>query len=287
MRRDPKGLLHPARLDDHGTCRHRPRLPTGREMPAPEQHVRFAAQWRGALRRVREHPAVVLAAGAMLVSGALLLHWLSRLTFWRDEWGFLLHRRGWGVATFLDPAVEHLSTIPILLYKAQLEIFGMAARRARTRSVAVVGFLASVALLFLYVRPGVGEWLALAAILPDSLPRPIMGRPALPVPDRILRIGGLRARRHCSASTGRGRRRDAAATVLLTAGLLFSDAGLPFVAAAAVSVGLDPARLRRAQRRRRSGGALAGLVRRLGPHSEHLRLPPQRGRTVRATSWME
>ena len=28
----------------------------------------------------------------MAVSGALLLHWLDRLTFWRDEWDFLLHR---------------------------------------------------------------------------------------------------------------------------------------------------------------------------------------------------
>src|SRR5689334_9457906 len=100
----------------------------------------------------------------MLVSGALLLHWLSRLTFWRDEWGFLLHRRGWGVGTFLDPAVEHLSTIPILLYKIQLEIFGMSSP-ASYQVVAVVGFLASVALLFLYVRQRVGEWLALAAIL--------------------------------------------------------------------------------------------------------------------------
>jgi hypothetical protein len=111
-------------------------------------------------RRVRAHPAVVLAAGAMLLSGGLLLHWLSRLTFWRDEWGFLLHRRGWSVGTFLDPAVEHLVAIPILIYKLLLETAGMDSP-VPFQVVAVLGFLTSVALLFIYVRSRVGEWLAL------------------------------------------------------------------------------------------------------------------------------
>ena len=69
--------------------------------------------------------ADLLAGAAILLSGAALLHWLSRLTFWRDEWGLLLHRRGWSVGTFLDPAVEHLVAIPILIYKLLLGIFGM------------------------------------------------------------------------------------------------------------------------------------------------------------------
>lgn len=194
--------------------------------------------------RIREHPAVVLAAGAMLVSGALLLHWLSRLTFWRDEWGFLLHRRGWSVGTFLDPAVEHLSTIPILLYKIQLQIFGMASP-ASYQVVAVVGFLASVTLLFLYVRLRVGEWLALAAILPILFLGPSWDD--LLFPYQIGFFGSVACGLGALLCLDRpSSRRDAAATVLLTAALLFSDAGLPFVAAAAVSVGLDPARLRRA-----------------------------------------
>jgi hypothetical protein len=194
--------------------------------------------------RLREHPAVVLAAGAMLASGALLLHWLSRLTFWRDEWGFLLHRRGWSVGTFLDPAVEHLSTIPILLYKLQLEIFGMSSP-ASYQVVAVVGFLVSVALLFTYVRLRVGEWVALAAILPILFLGPSWDD--LLFPYQIGFFGSMA----CGLATllcldRPSRRRDVAAAILLTAALLFSDAGLPFVAAAAVSVGLDSARLRRA-----------------------------------------
>jgi hypothetical protein len=195
-------------------------------------------------RRIREHPAVVLAAGAMLLSAALLLHWLSRLTFWRDEWNFLLHRRGWTVGTFLDPAVEHLSTIPILLYKVQLEIFGMSSPRSY-QVIAVLGFLASITLLFIYVRLRVGEWLALAAILPILYLGPSWDD--LLFPYQIGFFGSVA----CGLGAllcldGPSRGRDIAATVLLTVGLLFSDAGLPFVAAAAVSVGLDRERLRRA-----------------------------------------
>jgi hypothetical protein len=195
-------------------------------------------------RRVREHPAVLLAAGAMLLSGALLLHWLSRLTFWRDEWGFLLHRRGWNVGTFLDPAVEHLSTIPILLYKLQLEIFGMSSPTSY-QVVAVLGFLASVTLLFIYVRLRLGDWLALAATLPILFLGPSWDDLLFPYQIGFFGsvacgIGALL----CLDRPSRGR--DVAATALLIAGLLFSDVGLPFVAAAAVDVGLDRDRLRRA-----------------------------------------
>src|SRR5262249_7918004 len=145
--RDPERLLDASGLDDHGSGRHRRRLLTVRRVPASMERT---------AHRVREHPAVVLAAGAMLVSGALLLHWLGRLTFWGDEWNFLLHRRGWGVGTFLDPAVEHLSTLPIFLYKVQLATFGMSSPRSY-QVVAVLGFLTSMALLFAYVRSRAGE----------------------------------------------------------------------------------------------------------------------------------
>jgi hypothetical protein len=180
----------------------------------------------------------------MLLSAALLLHWLSRLTFWRDEWNFLLHRRGWGVGTFLDPAVEHLSTMPILLYKVQLAIFGMSSPRSY-QVVAVLGFLASVTLLFVYVRLRVGEWLALAAILPILFLGPSWDD--LLFPYQIGFFGSVSCGLAALLCLDRpSRRRDVTATVLLTAGLLFSDVGLPFVAAAAISVGLDRHRLGRA-----------------------------------------
>jgi hypothetical protein len=196
-------------------------------------------------RRIREHPATVLAAGAMLVSAGLLLHWLGRLTFWRDEWNFLLHRRGWSVGTFLDPAVEHLSTIPILLYKLQVETFGMSSPPRSYQLVAVLGFLASVTLLFIYVRRRLGEWLALAAILPILFLGPSWDD--LLFPYQIGFFGSMACGLGSLLLLDRPTRgRDIAVAALLTTALLFSDAGIPYVAAAAVSVALDPDRRHRA-----------------------------------------
>ena len=196
-------------------------------------------------RRIREHPATVLAGAAMLVSAGLLLHWLGRLTFWRDEWNFLLHRRGWSPGTFLDPAVEHLSTIPILLYKLQVETFGMSSPPRSYQVVAVLGFLASVALLFIYVRRRLGEWLALAAILPILFLGPSWDD--LLFPYQIGFFGSMACGLASLLLLDRPTRgKDIAVSALLVASLLFSDAGIPYVAAAAVSVALDPERRRRA-----------------------------------------
>ena len=197
-----------------------------------------------AARRAREHPAVLLAAGAMALSGALLLHWFSRITFWRDEWGFLLHRRGWSVGTFLDPAGEHLSAAPILIYKLLLETAGMNSPRPY-QVVAVLVFLLSVALLFVYARGRAGEWLALAGVLPILFLGPSWTD--LLFPYQIGFFGSMAcglAALLCLDRRTRGW--DIAATVLLCAGLLFSDAGIPFVAGVAVEVGLGRDRLQRA-----------------------------------------
>jgi len=180
----------------------------------------------------------------MVVSGAFLLHWLSRLTFWRDEWGLLLHRRGWSVGTFLDPAVEHLVAIPILIYKLLLATVGMDSPAAY-QLIAVCSFLASVALLFIYVRTRVGPWLALAAILPILFLGPSWDD--LLFPYQLTWFGSVA----CGIGAllcldRRSRNADVAATVLLVCGLLFSDAGIPFVAGAAVEVALDPRRVQRA-----------------------------------------
>ena len=182
-------------------------------------------------------PADALATCAVLLSGGLLLHWLSRLTFWRDEWGLLLHRRGWNVGTFLDPAVEHLVAIPILIYKVLLAIAGMDSP-APYQVVAVLTFLISVTLLFVYVRSRVGAWLGLAAILPILFLGPAWDD--LLFPYQMTWFGsvacGIAALLCLDRET---RNADIAATVLLIAGLLFSDAGIPFVAGAAVDVALS------------------------------------------------
>ena len=78
---------------------------------------------------------------------------------------------GLGVGTFLDPAVEHLVAIPILIYKLLLGVFGMASP-APFQVVAVITFLASAVLLYLYVRARLGAWSAVRnPAAPLSRPR--------------------------------------------------------------------------------------------------------------------
>jgi hypothetical protein len=195
-------------------------------------------------RRAGEHPAAVLAGGAMIVSGVLLLHWLSRLTFWRDEWDFLLHRRSWTVGTFLDPFVEHLLAVSILIYKVGVTTFGMDSARP-FQVVAVLLFLLSVGLLFIYVRRRVGEWIALAAILPILFLGPSWDDLLFPFQMALFGsvacgIGALLVLER------RDRAGDLLAMGLLLLGLLFSDLGIPFVAAATVELAFGRDRWRRA-----------------------------------------
>jgi hypothetical protein len=206
-----------------------------------------AAAGTGAGERRRDlptGPGTLLAGAAFLLSGVLLLHWLGRLTFWRDEWDFLLHRRPWTVGSVLDPFVEQLLAIPILIYKTLVSLFGMESP-VPFQVVAVLLFLASVGMLFIYVRRRVGEWLALAAILPilflgpswDDLLFPFQmalfgciacGIAALLMLERRDRIG------------------DLAAMALLLTALFFFDLGIPFVAAATVELAFGRDRWRRA-----------------------------------------
>jgi hypothetical protein len=196
------------------------------------------------VRLSRVHPADLLAGGAVLVSGAALTHWLSHLTFWRDEWEFLLHRRPWSAHSFFDPWVEELLAIPIAIYKVLLSLFGMDSA-APFQLIAVLLFLTSIVLVFFYARTRVGEWLALAAILPilflgeawDDLLFPFQmalfgsiacGVGALLALDRRDRAGGV------------------AATVLLIGSLFFFDLGIAFVAAVTLELALSRDRFRRA-----------------------------------------
>ena len=195
-------------------------------------------------RRAGEQPATLLAAAAMVASGVLLLHWLSRLTFWRDEWDFLLHRRSWSIGTFLDPFVEHLLAASILIYKVGVTTLGMDSARP-FQAVSVLLFLLSVALLFVYARRRVDEWVALAMILPILFLGPSWDDLLFPFQMALFGsmacgIGALLALER------RDRAGDLVAMGLLLVGLLFSDLGIPFVAAATILVAVTPERFSRA-----------------------------------------
>ncbi|HEX3563611.1 MAG TPA: hypothetical protein VHU24_12300, partial [Solirubrobacterales bacterium] len=189
-------------------------------------------------------PATLLAGAAMLASGILLLHWLGRLTFWRDEWDFLLHRRSWSPSTFLHPFAEQLLAIPTLIYRALVTTFGMDSPLP-FQVTAVLLFLLSVGMLFIYVRRRAGEWLALAAILPILFLGPSWDDLLFPFQMALFGsvacgIGALLALER------RDRSGDLVAMALLIVSLLFFALGIPFVAAATVELALTRERWRRA-----------------------------------------
>jgi hypothetical protein len=75
-------------------------------------------------RRLRA-PVPLCLSLALVGSLTLLLVLDSHLTFYGDDWWFLLYRRGWSPAVFLDPHLDHIAIAPVLTYKALLAVFGM------------------------------------------------------------------------------------------------------------------------------------------------------------------
>ncbi len=47
------------------------------------------------------------------------------LTFFYDEWAFILTRRGGGLGTYLDPHNGHLALFPVIVYKVLFATVGL------------------------------------------------------------------------------------------------------------------------------------------------------------------
>ena len=60
---------------------------------------------------VAQRPAAALFAFALAAAGALLAHYQSPLTFWRDEWDFLLHHSELSADSILSPHLEHVAVL--------------------------------------------------------------------------------------------------------------------------------------------------------------------------------
>jgi hypothetical protein len=185
-----------------------------------------------AVRRIS--PATALFAVAAATSGVLLLVWQSHLTFFYDDWDPLLDRRGLSADALLRPHIDHILLATTVVYKAVQTTIGM--RSPLPYAVVSTGtFLVSVALLFVYMRRRVGEWLALAGVLPilflGAASRDLLwsfqifffgamacGLGALLVLERPSRNG------------------DAVACALLALSFTFSELALPFVLGASLLI---------------------------------------------------
>jgi hypothetical protein len=179
----------------------------------------------------RLDPRVLLAV-AVAASGVLLLVLLSHLTFFGDDWDPLLYRRGFNFDVLLRPHGEHILLGPTLIYKGIQATIGME-KLLPYAVVSTASFLASAVLLFLYLRRRVGDWLALAGVLPVLF----MGTAwevllwPFEVSFTASMATGIGALLALERGDGRG---DALACGLLVVSLAFSELALSFALGAAV-----------------------------------------------------
>jgi hypothetical protein len=182
-------------------------------------------------------PVAVLAVG--LLGTAALVLWLDRdVSFYFDEWDFLLGRRGSGIDTYLDPHFEHIALIPVAFYKLVVAVFGMdSARPFQVGSTLTL--LAAIAVVYAYAQRRVGPWLGLALVAPVAVSGP--GWDNVLWPFQIGFTGSIAAGVGALLLLKRARAgADLLACVLLAVSMSCSSLGLAFALAVAVSIAVDP-----------------------------------------------
>jgi hypothetical protein len=184
----------------------------------------------------------VAALGVGLLAAGLLLLYAGRhLTFFYDEWNFILERRGGGLGTYLDPHNGHLSLFPVLVYKALFATVGLRSYLPY-RLVQILLHLGCGTLLYIIARRRLGP---LWALVPTALLL-VLGSAweDLLWPFQIgyfgSVLGGLGA---LTLLDGASRHRGWAAACL-TLAIISSGVGIPFVVAAAALMAVQRAPLR-------------------------------------------
>lgn len=163
--------------------------------------------------------------------------------FYVDEWNFMVERRGHDLDVFLDPQNGHLMALPVLVYKAFFEVFGVGSYMPY-RVMLVALELTVAGLFFALVRRRVDDAVAVAftvAVLffgPGW--EPLLS--AVGSPQIISLAAGLGMLLALDAGTRRG---DVIAAVLLAVSLASFSYGLMFAGAAAVDILLRPGGPRR------------------------------------------
>ncbi len=204
--------------------------------------------------RLRD-PASLLLAAAMTAAGVLIVVLGSKLSFFLDDWVFILYRRDFSLDSFLTPDNEHLVAGAVLLWKLMLSGFGMgSALPYRVVSTAI--FLLGDWFLFVWIRRRLGAWPALIATLPVLF----LGAAF----EDLLWFASITFIGSLTCGLGmlvaldrRDRAGDAIACAWLIGSMLFSSLWVPFAIGAALDVGL-----RRADRdwRRRAYVVLVPLA---------------------------
>lgn len=172
----------------------------------------------------------------MCVASVVVLVAGQHLTFFYDEWNFILLRRGGSLATYLDPHNGHLSLFPVAIYKLLFELVGLR-RYWPYRAVLVALDIASSVLLYALAARRIGRWLAIAPALLLALIGSANQDLLWPFQIGFLGsvAGGLGALLVIEARAAT-RTSDALATALVIYSLGSSSVGLAFVVAVAVGL---------------------------------------------------
>lgn len=179
-------------------------------------------------------PATVILVALFVAAAVLLLYAGRYLSFFYDEWAFILDRRGGSLGTFLDPHNGHLALFPVIVYKILFATVGLR-HYTPYRVAGVAMHLLCCFFLFKLVERRLGPWLAL---IPTALLL-FMGTAwqDLLWPFQIgfftSVAGGLGA---LLALERPDRRGDVPAAAFLVWSLSGSDVGLAFLVAAAVAL---------------------------------------------------
>jgi hypothetical protein len=215
-----------------------------RQVPTGPDPVTRVPEGRVSAPAAHSRAALICLGVATAASGAYLLILQAPLTFFADEWDFLLKRRAFSTGVFFDPHNDHIVVIPVAIYKALLAIFGMSSAMP-FQVVATLIFLLSAVLLFVYLRRRVGDWPALLG----SVLILFLGAASVDLlwPFPMGLSGSMAAGIGALLALDRDDRRgDAIACALLVVATLFSELGVIVAASAFVSVALGPpSRLRR------------------------------------------
>jgi hypothetical protein len=116
-------------------------------------------------RRRRPHEATVALVLLLLAAGLLLMYAGRYLTFFYDEWTFIMTRRGGGIDTYLAPHNGHLSLFPVVVYKLLFATAGLRHYWPYRLAVTLL-HLVCAALLYVLARRRMG---AVPALVPTVL----------------------------------------------------------------------------------------------------------------------
>lgn len=113
-----------------------------------------------------EDRRALTAFTAVLVVLAAWLRYLTRgATFDYDEWSFIADRRGHGLDALFVPHNEHVSTVPILIFKVLLQVVGLG-HYWPYQLLAIGVHLGIAMLVYLLARDRLGAW---PAVVPGVL----------------------------------------------------------------------------------------------------------------------